>query len=103
MMKIMMVMLLAVSVFSHYSHAVNKRDLKEFKCHFELAGGQSIVQRVVSKAKHGNSVATEMRRKPIFAKDGTTKLSVAKVVECVPAKADFTGVESRQLDEKTLS
>ena len=85
------------------AEATNKRDLIEYKCHFELAGNKHVIKYVVSKAKHPKAVALEMSKKPIFAKNGVSRLGVRKVVQCVGAKDSFKAVESQQLDQVTLS
>ena len=75
----------------------------EYKCHFAMAGGKNLVQRVASKAKNATAVMREMAGKAIFAKDGVTKKSIHKVVECVKASDSFKGLASQELDKQSLS
>jgi hypothetical protein len=94
---------LMLVLLSGVAHGTNKQTKLEYKCHFELTGGQELVHYVVSQAKKTTSVAAKMRGKLIFAKDGKTKLRVNKVIECVSAKGTFKALKSQQLDVVTLS
>jgi hypothetical protein len=75
----------------------------QYKCHFELIGGQKVVHHIVSTAKNAQGVQGQMNGRPIYAKDGVTKKYIYQVFECVGVKQKFSSVDAQALDAVTPS
>ena len=75
----------------------------EYKCHFEMVGGEQLVNYLMSKDKYAAQLQQEMAGKSIYAKNGVTRRYIYKVFECVRADQPFKSDAARALDEQTLS
>ncbi|MFT4927970.1 MAG: hypothetical protein ACI8WB_004085 [Phenylobacterium sp.] len=75
----------------------------EYKCHFELVGGQQVIHFLNSRENYAKQLQQKMTGKTIFAKDGVTKRYIYRVFECVKSQESFRSVKAQDLDAQTLS
>ena len=87
----------------HSNMALAANPKIEYKCFFELIGGDKEVHYVVSIAPNASAVKGQMQGKSVFAKNGVTKKFIYKVLECVKSGEKFTLADAQAADAKTLS